>query len=77
MKTISEQLGNLIGLGIDLNVFFSLNVTSSGVTLIGNHTHELEAYLITNGFKIYEYLYSDNPDWLELIKDGCRVALSK
>jgi hypothetical protein len=77
MKTISEQLGNLIGLGIDLNHFFSVNVGNSGVTLIGNHTHEVEAYLITNGFKVYEHLYSDNPDWVELIKNGCRVALSK
>jgi hypothetical protein len=77
MKTISEQLGNLIGLGIDLNHLICVNVGNSGVTLIGNHTHELEAYLITNGFKVYEYLYSDNPEWIELIKNGCRVALSK
>jgi len=77
MKTISEQLGTIIGLGIDLNHFFSVNVSSSTVTLIGNHSDEVQAYLITNGFKVYEYLYSDNPDWLELIKDGCRVALSK
>ena len=77
MKTISEQLGTIIGLGIDLNHFFSVNVTSSGVTLIGNHSDEVQAYLITNGFKVYEYLYSDNPEWIELIKDGCRVALSK
>jgi|Laugresbdmm110sd_1035091.scaffolds.fasta_scaffold19414_4 hypothetical protein len=77
MKTISEQLGTIIGLGIDLNHFFSVNVSSSTVTLIGNHSDEVQAYLITNGFKVYEYLYSDNPDWIELIKDGCRVALSK
>jgi hypothetical protein len=77
MKTISEQLGTIIGLGIDLNDFFSVNVSNSGVTLIGNHSQELQAYLITNGFKVYEYLYSDNPDWIELIKNGCRVALSK
>jgi hypothetical protein len=77
MKTISEQLGTIIGLGIDLNHFFSVNVSSSTVTLIGNHSDEVQAYLITNGFKVYEYLYSDNPDWIELIKNGCRVALSK
>ena len=77
MKTISEQLGTIIGLGIDLNHFFSVNVSSSTVTLIGNHSDEVQAYLITNGFKVYEYLYSDNPDWVELIKNGCRVALSK
>lgn len=77
MKTISEQLGTIIGLGIDLNVFFSVNVNTTGVTLIGNHSDETQAYLITNGFKVYEYLYSDNPEWIELTKDGCRVALSK
>jgi hypothetical protein len=77
MKTISEQLGTIIGLGIDLNHFFSVNVSNSGVTLIGNHSHEVQAYLITNGFKVYEYLYSDNPEWIELTKDGCRIALSK
>lgn len=77
MKTISEKLGSVIALGIDLNDFFSINVTTSGVSLIGHHSDELEAYLIANGFKIYEHLYSDNPDWLELIKNECRVALSK
>lgn len=77
MKTISEKLGSVIGLGIDLNDFFSINVSTSGVTLIGNHSDLLEEYLIDNGFKVYEYLYSDNPEWVELIKDGCRVALSK
>jgi hypothetical protein len=77
MKTISEKLGSVIALGIDLNDFFSINVTTSGVSLIGHHSDLLEEYLLANGFKVYEYLYSDNPDWLELIKDGCRVALSK
>ena len=77
MKTISEKLGSVIGLGIDLNDFFSINVTTSGVTLIGNHSDLLEEYLLANGFKVYEYLYSDNPDWIEVIKDGCKVALSK
>jgi hypothetical protein len=77
MKTISEQLGNIIGLGIDLNDFFSVNISVSGISLIGNHSDLLEEYLIANGFKVYEYLYSDNPDWIELTKNGCRVALSK
>jgi len=77
MKTISEKLGSVIGLGIDLNDFFSINVTTSGVSLIGHHSDLLEEYLLANGFKIYEHLYSDNPEWLELIKNECRVALNK
>jgi hypothetical protein len=77
MKTLSTQLGTIIGLGIDLNLFFSINVSVTGASLLGNHTDELEAYLLANGFVGYEYLYSDNPDWIELVKDGCRIALSK
>jgi hypothetical protein len=44
MKTISTQLGTIIGLGIDLNLFFSINVTSTGASLLGNHTDILEIY---------------------------------
>ena len=77
MKTLSTQLGTIIGLGIDLNLFFSINVSVTGASLLGNHTDELEAYLLANGFVGYEYLYTENPDWIELVKDGCRIALSK
>jgi hypothetical protein len=77
MKTISEQLGTIIGLGIDLNHFFSVTVGNSGVSLLGYHTNELEKHLRYAGFETLDYLYEDNPNWLELSKDGCRVALDK
>ena len=77
MKTISEQLGTIIGLGIDLNDFFSVNVSNYGVTLLGNYTEEFESFLLSNGFEYYDYLYADNIDWIELTKNGCRIALDK
>lgn len=77
MKTLSEKLGSIIGLGIDLNLFYSINVSTSNVSILGHHTDELEAYLTEKGFTLFEYLYSDNPNVVELTKDGCRIALDK
>jgi hypothetical protein len=77
MKTISTQFGSIIGLGIDLNLFYSINVSINSASLLGNYSNELEAYLLENGFEYYNYLYADSPDWIEFTKDGCRIALDK
>jgi hypothetical protein len=77
MKTISEQLGTIIGLGIDINLFFSVTISEYQISLLGHYTEEFEEYLIANGFEFFDYLYADNQDWIELTKDGCRIALDK
>ena len=77
MKTLSEQLGTIIGLGIDINLFFSISVGENSVSLLGHHTDEFEAYLIANGFEVFDYLYGNNQNWIELTKNGCRIALDK
>lgn len=77
MKTISTQLGNLIGLGIDVNSFFSITINEYEISLLGFHSEDLESKLLLNGFVIYDYCYANNPSWLELTKDGCRISLNK
>ena len=77
MKTISTQLGSIIGLGIDLNLFYSINVSINSASLLGNYTEEFESFLLSNGFEYYNYLYADNIDWIEFTKNGCRIALDK
>ncbi len=77
MKTISTQLGNLIGLGIDVNSFFSITINEYEISLLGFHSEDLESKLLLSGFVIYDYCYANNPSWLELTKDGCRISLNK
>lgn len=77
MKTISTQLGNLIGLGIDVNSFFSVTINEFEISLLGFYSEDLENKLLLSGFVIYDYCYTNNPNWIELTKDGCRIALNK
>jgi hypothetical protein len=77
MKTISTLLGNFIGLGIDINSFFSVTINEYEITLLGFYTEELEKKLLLAGFVIYDYCYANNPNWVEMTKDGCRISLNK
>jgi hypothetical protein len=77
MKTLSTQLGNFIGLGIDVNSFFSITINHYEITLIGFYTEELERKLLLADFVIYDYCYAENPNWVEMTKDGCRISLNK
>jgi hypothetical protein len=77
MKTLSTQLGNFIGLGIDINSFFSITINEYEITLLGFYSEDLEKKLLSSGFVIFNYCYADNPNWVELTKDGCRISLNK
>jgi hypothetical protein len=77
MKTLSTQIGTIIGLGIDINLFFSMTVSEYEISFLGFYSNELEGKLISRGFEVYDYCYKNNPKWIELHKDGCRISLSK
>lgn len=77
MNRIQNSLGTLIGLGLDLELFFSLNITDYDLSLLGKYSKSKENYLIKKGFIKCDIIYSDNPDWVEYKKDNCRIALTK
>jgi hypothetical protein len=77
MKTMNEQLGNLITVGLDYNLFWHLEVTEYNINIQGYYTKRLENYVISKGFKKYDYLYADRPDLHEYTNGNCRILLTK
>jgi len=59
-KIMNKNLGALIGLGLDLELFYTLSVSKWEVSLQGYNTEDLANYLISMGFIKYDYLYLDN-----------------
>ena len=74
-KQISKRLGLLIGLNLNLNLFYSLTFTEYDTALQGNYSLKLKKHLIENGFEQYEYLYKNEKDRLEFKKENIRVVL--
>lgn len=72
---ISKRLGLLIGLNLNLNLFYSLTFTEYDTALQGNYSLKLKKHLIENGFEKYEYLYKNEKDRLEFKKENIRVVL--
>ena len=72
---ISKNLGLLIGLNLNLNLFYSLTFTEYDTALQGNYSLKLKKHLIENGFEQYEYLYKNEKDRLEFKKENIRVVL--
>ena len=72
---ISKRLGLLIGLNLNLNLFYSLTFTEYDTALQGNYSLKLKKHLIENGFEQYEYLYKNEKDKLEFKKEKIRVVL--
>jgi len=56
---MNKHLGTLIGLGLDLELFYTLSVSKWEVSLQGYNTEDLANYLISMGFIKYDYLYED------------------
>jgi hypothetical protein len=77
MNKLNNNLGALISLGLDLDLFFSMNITDYDFSLIGFYTVKVEDHLISKGFTQGNYIYNDNPEWVEYKKDDCRIALHK
>lgn len=72
---ISKNLGLLIGLNLNLNLFYSLTFSEYDTALQGNYSLKLKKHLIDNGFEQYEYLYKNEKDRLEFKKENIRVVL--
>jgi hypothetical protein len=64
-NTISTTLGSLISANVDLSYFFSISIDQDKVRLLGLHTPEAEAYIMSKGFEKIDYLYADNDEMLE------------
>lgn len=76
-NTISTTLGSLISANVDLSYFFSISIDWDKTRLLGLHTPEAEAYLMSKGFKKIDYLYADNDEMLEFQLENIYATLSK
>ena len=74
---MNKNLGLLISLGLELDLFFSLSIGEYDVRLIGDYSKKLENYVLSKGFVKYDYLYADNPKYIEFNKDGSAIILVK
>jgi len=75
---MNKNLGNLIALGLDFDLFWNLNVDCYGLHVRGWYSKKLENYVISKGFEKYDGMYTDNPKEHEFKNvDGCRILLSK
>ena len=77
MKTLNNQLGSLISIGLDLNLFWNISIGQYDISLLGKYTKNTEKHLLRQGFIKGDVIYSDNPDWVEFKKDNCRIDLTK
>lgn len=76
-NTISTTIGALISENLDLSYFFSLNIDEYNSRLLGLHTPEAEAFLMSKGFQKIDYLYADNDEMLEFQLGNIYATLSK
>jgi hypothetical protein len=76
-NTISTTLGSLISSNLDLSYFFSGSIDEEKTRLLGLHTPEAEAYILSKGFQKIDYLYADNDEMLEFQFGNIYATLSK
>jgi len=74
---MNKNLGNLIALGLDYELFWYIEITEYKINMRGYYSKKLENYILSKGFEKYDWLYADNPKECEYQKDGCRILLSK
>ena len=58
---MNKNLGFLISLGLDLDLFYSINIGEYDIRLIGDYSRKLNTYLLSKEFDIEDYLYADKP----------------
>ena len=76
-NTISTTIGSLISANVDLSYFFSGSIDEEKTRLLGLHTPEAEAYIMSKGFQKIDYLYADNDEMLEFQFGNIYATLSK
>ena len=75
-NTISTTLGSLISANVDLSYFFSLSIDQDNARLLGLHTPEAEAYIMSKGFQKIDYLYTDDDKMIEFQLGNIYATLS-
>jgi len=73
---MKKVLDYLISEDLDLSLFFSLSLDENRTRLLGYHTSETEAYLISKGFEKIDYIYKDDEDMLEFQLENIYATLS-
>jgi len=71
--TLFQQLQTL---ELNLDYFYSLNITSS-CRLLGNHNNELIKYIEDKGFYKIDYLYKNNDNMFEYKNGNIYITLEK
>jgi len=77
MGTTSKELGNLISQNLDLDLFWSINISEYSISLIGDYSKATEKYLLKKSFEHKDYLYADDKDKIELQNGSIRIVLNK
>lgn len=70
---MNKNLGILIGLGLDLNLFYSMSISEYEISLQAHRSIKLENYLVSKGFVKWDYLYSDVDSHSEYKFEGLKV----
>jgi hypothetical protein len=76
MDKMHKNLGLLIGLSLDLEKFWSINVDDYSIGLIGDYSKKTENHLISKGLERYSYAYElSNKTRKEYKIENVRVVL--
>ena len=57
---MKKHLGTLIGLGLNLELFYNVSISKYDVTLQSHNTEDLRNYLFEKGFVKYHCLYTED-----------------
>ena len=74
---MNQKFGEFITLGLDLELFWQLEITEYKINMRGTYAKRLENYVISKGFEKYDWLYAENPNEYEYKNGNCRILLSK
>jgi hypothetical protein len=62
---MKKLLAYFISEDLNLDYFWDLSVNETRIRLLGYHSAEVEAYLLSKGFAKVNYLYKDEDDMVE------------
>jgi hypothetical protein len=74
---MNKKLGEFFELGLDLGLFWQLEITEYKINMRASYSKRIENYVISKGFEQYDWIYADNPKEFEYKKGNCRILLSK
>jgi len=74
---MNKQLGLLVALNLDMDLFFSVSITNNDIRILGDYTQDTRDYLLLKGFEKFDYLYADNDLMLEYKYKKICITLQK